>query len=210
MAVLACCTLAAQAPAKQPASKSRAAGQPVSGAKSKKSGKTSSGVAPVKTLVAPKKSTKVAAGKAKALAGGRTTGKKPTVSAKSRRAAANASPRQYGQMQPTPDRYKEIQRALVDKGYFHGQIDGNWGADSADAMKRFQADQDLDADGKLSSLSIIALGLGPRREGAESKTASGDASGTTEAPATASETHEAGSSASNGETGNSASASESR
>ncbi|MEQ1945918.1 MAG: peptidoglycan-binding domain-containing protein [Bryobacteraceae bacterium] len=71
--------------------------------------------------------------------------------------------RAYGQMQPGQERYKEIQQALLDRGYFRGQADGLWGSDSADALKRFQLDQNLDADGKISSLSLIALGLGPRR-----------------------------------------------
>jgi len=69
------------------------------------------------------------------------------------------------QQQPTTDRYKEIQQALSDKGYFHGAADGNWGPDSVDAMKRFQRDQSLDDDGKIGSLALIALGLGPKRGG---------------------------------------------
>jgi hypothetical protein len=68
------------------------------------------------------------------------------------------------QQQPTTDRYKEIQHALADKGYFAGSPDGVWGPDSVDALKRFQRDQNLTDDGKLGSLSLIALGLGPRRE----------------------------------------------
>ncbi len=33
-----------------------------------------------------------------------------------------------------------------------------------DALKRFQHDQNLVEDGKIGSLSLIALGLGPKRE----------------------------------------------
>jgi peptidoglycan hydrolase-like protein with peptidoglycan-binding domain len=65
--------------------------------------------------------------------------------------------------QPTTDRYKEIQQALADKGYFGGPVDGNWGPSSTDALKRFQHDQNLLEDGKVGSLSLIALGLGPKR-----------------------------------------------
>jgi hypothetical protein len=43
-----------------------------------------------------------------------------------------------------------------------------WGQDSIEALKRFQADQNLAADGKLTSLSLIALGLGPKRLSAQS------------------------------------------
>lgn len=69
------------------------------------------------------------------------------------------------QQQPTQDRYREIQQALGEKGYFAGEPDGNWGAESVDALKRFQRDQNLTEDGKIGALSLIALGLGPRRNG---------------------------------------------
>ena len=58
----------------------------------------------------------------------------------------------------------EIQQALADKGYFNGTVNGTWGPDSVEALKRFQQDQSLDPDGKLGALSIIALGLGPKRQ----------------------------------------------
>jgi Putative peptidoglycan binding domain len=81
------------------------------------------------------------------------TGKKPTV----------AVARRSNQQQPTQDRYREIQQSLSEKGYFAGQPDGNWGPESTDALKHFQHDQSLTEDGKLGALSLIALGLGPRR-----------------------------------------------
>jgi peptidoglycan hydrolase-like protein with peptidoglycan-binding domain len=67
-------------------------------------------------------------------------------------------------MAPTPERYREIQQALIDKGYYGGEPSGVWGTDSALALKKFQKDQSLQADGKLDSLTLISLGLGPRRE----------------------------------------------
>ena len=67
------------------------------------------------------------------------------------------------QQHPTQQRYQEIQQALASKGYFQGEANGEWGPDSADALKRFQADQNLTPDGKINSLSLIALGLGPKR-----------------------------------------------
>jgi peptidoglycan hydrolase-like protein with peptidoglycan-binding domain len=76
--------------------------------------------------------------------------------------------RRSSQVAPTPDRYKEIQQALVSKGYLHSEPNGEWGADSAEALKRFQADQNLTPDGKLNSLSLIAMGLGPKRMTAQS------------------------------------------
>ena len=72
------------------------------------------------------------------------------------------------QQAPTQDRYREIQQALAAKGYLHGEPSGAWDADAADALKRFQADQNLMPDGKINSLSLIALGLGPKRLTAKS------------------------------------------
>jgi peptidoglycan hydrolase-like protein with peptidoglycan-binding domain len=69
-----------------------------------------------------------------------------------------------GQMAPTPDRYREIQQALVAKGYGTQEPDGVWGPQWIDSLKRFQQDQKLEPSGKLTALSIITLGLGPRRE----------------------------------------------
>lgn len=67
-------------------------------------------------------------------------------------------------MAPTPERYREIQQALIDKGYYEGEPSGAWGPDCTLALKRFQQDQSLQADGKLGPLTLISLGLGPRRE----------------------------------------------
>jgi hypothetical protein len=69
------------------------------------------------------------------------------------------------QLSPTSDRYREIQQALVSKGYLQAdQATGVWDQNSMDAMKRFQSEQNIDASGKLNSLSLIALGLGPRHD----------------------------------------------
>lgn len=72
---------------------------------------------------------------------------------------------------PTPDRFREIQAALADKGYLTPEeANGAWSQSSADALKRFQADQNLESTGKINSLSLIALGLGPRHDSAPSRT----------------------------------------
>jgi hypothetical protein len=85
-----------------------------------------------------------------------------------RKGKGSRGPTRYYQQAPTADRYKEIQQALATKGYLHGEPNGQWDADSADALKRFQADQSLMPDGKINSLSLIALGLGPKRLTAKS------------------------------------------
>ncbi len=69
------------------------------------------------------------------------------------------------QLAPTSDRYREIQEALSAKGYLPpDHASGAWDQTSADALKRFQAEQNIDASGKINSLSLIALGLGPKHD----------------------------------------------
>ena len=86
----------------------------------------------------------------------KTTGKRK----KSKTAAADWRSRQLA---PTPERYKEIQTALAQRGYLHAAPSGVWDASSAEALRRFQQDQNLEPNGKLNSLSLIALGLGAKR-----------------------------------------------
>jgi putative peptidoglycan binding protein len=94
------------------------------------------------------------------------TSSKKTVASKkgksSRKPVAAAVARQ---MTPTPERYKEIQQALVEKGYLKSEPKGVWDAQSSDALRQFQTDQKLSPTGKLSSASLIALGLGPKTAG---------------------------------------------
>ena len=97
---------------------------------------------------------------AKAPAPRPTSGKS---NAKPSKTTAVASYRRSNQQQPTAERFQEIQQALADRGYFEGTADGQWGSGSAEALKRFQREQSLTDDGKIGSLSLIALGLGPRR-----------------------------------------------
>ena len=96
------------------------------------------------------------------------------TSSRGRRVTAKrrAAPRPTYQTHPTADRYKEIQQALADKGYFKGQVDGAWGDDSVAALKKFQTDHQLDNEGKITSLSLIQLGIGPKHDGRSIRTAS--------------------------------------
>ena len=67
------------------------------------------------------------------------------------------------QSAPTSDRYREIQVALADRGYLSPEeANGAWGSSSTDALKKFQVEQTLESTGRIDSLSLIALGLGPR------------------------------------------------
>lgn len=69
-----------------------------------------------------------------------------------------------GQMEPSPDRYREIQQALASKGYLKSEPSGSWDPQSQDALRRFQADQKLDQSGTITAKSLIALGLGPAKQ----------------------------------------------
>lgn len=110
------------------------------------------------TTTAKKKTTTSTAKKRKPV-----TARKATATA-SRAPAAPKQTWRTRQLQPTPDRYKEIQQALMSKGYLAGEQPGSWNQQSVDALRHFQEDQNLDATGKINSLSLIALGLGPKRE----------------------------------------------
>lgn len=98
---------------------------------------------------------------------------KPTtriINSRKRTAAYKPAPVTWRSRQavPSPERYKEIQEALASKGYLpQDQANGAWTDSSADALRRFQTDQNITATGKINSLSLIALGLGPRHDSAE-------------------------------------------
>jgi hypothetical protein len=76
------------------------------------------------------------------------------------------------QTSPAPERYKEIQDALAAKGYLDSaEATGSWGGNSVAALKRFQADQRIEGNGKINSLSLIALGLGTKPAAAATQSA---------------------------------------
>jgi hypothetical protein len=100
----------------------------------------------------------------------KSVAKKRAVTSASARKKTPAKPAvtwRNRQLQPTQDRYREIQTALVSKGYLGPeQVTGAWDQNSSDALKQFQAAQNLDTSGKINSLSLIALGLGPKHDAA--------------------------------------------
>ena len=81
-----------------------------------------------------------------------------------RKAPVTASNYRRGQAAPTADRYREIQQALSDRGYLKNEPNGVWDQQSSDALKQFQTENNLTPTGKLSSLSLIQLGLGPKHD----------------------------------------------
>jgi len=96
-----------------------------------------------------------------------TSTKKQTTYARGRARGRSPQPiaarRYYGQQSPTQDRYTEIQQALITRGFLNTTPTGTLDAATVDALKRFQQEQNLPPTGKITSLSLIALGLGPKR-----------------------------------------------
>jgi hypothetical protein len=137
-------------------------------AKSKSSAKKTT--AKKSTAKSSKSAPKAASGKqstsTKPTSAKQASSSKKTSGKRTSTKTAASSYRRSTQREPAPERYKEIQQTLADKGYFGGPVNGTWNSDSVDALKRFQRDQHIGDDGKLGSLSLIALGLGPKR-GAE-------------------------------------------
>lgn len=89
-----------------------------------------------------------------------TSAKKTSAKKKSTKSGKKA-PAVTRQMAPTPERYKEIQQALIDRGYLKSEPTGVWDEASSAAMAQFQTERNLPATGKLTAASLIALGLGP-------------------------------------------------
>jgi len=118
-------------------------------------------------------------GTARATTGG-TASRTPNRTATAYRRNTYRAPvrRSYAPQQPTSDRYREIQDALVAKGYLQTQPSGVWDKDSLDAMQRFQQDQKLEPTGKLTARSLVALGLGPKSPATTVVPANGGPGGT--------------------------------
>lgn len=112
---------------------------------------------------APKKAAPKAAA-TKAPSGKTTTTKKaPLRTARStKKGSLPRTPVRVRQMTPSADRYREIQESLVAKGYLQQEPTGVWDTKSSDALRQFQTETDLTPTGKLSSLTLIRLGLGPK------------------------------------------------
>jgi len=94
---------------------------------------------------------------------GSATSSSTTARKGSRKRGAPVARAAPGQAAPTPDRVRDIQQALNERGY-STPVDGAWSKDTEAALAKFQADQNLDGKGKLNSLSLIGLGLGPKHD----------------------------------------------
>jgi len=152
------------------AHKKSAAKKSTAAAAKSESSKKSGGKAAPKKSAGKKSATKSGSASASKTTTAPKTGSKSgakTSASKRGKKGATASKTTWRnrQLAPSPDRYKQIQDALVAKGFLKpDDATGQWGQNSADALKKFQAAQNIESNGKINSLSLIALGLGPRRE----------------------------------------------
>jgi hypothetical protein len=91
--------------------------------------------------------------------------KGPSASKSGKSSGKNATTWRNRQTVPSPARYRQIQEALAGKGYLRPEdANGVWNQSSINALKKFQTDQNIESSGKINSLSLIALGLGPKHE----------------------------------------------
>lgn len=92
--------------------------------------------------------------------------KKTASSSKRRKSSSKRAAKSRGPQRPEPERIREIQTALASRGY-DVEPNGVWDSRSVEAVKRFQNDNEiknLTGKGKLDSLTLIALGLGPKHD----------------------------------------------
>jgi hypothetical protein len=120
----------------------------------KKKSTGSSPTAPTKGQHPAITSSKKSAAKPSGKSSARTSGK-----------TSNRARKQPGQKAPTNDRINEIQMALARDGSFRGAPTGKWDADTAEAMRKFQAGHGLNPSGKLDAPTLQRLGLGSQTAG---------------------------------------------
>ena len=72
-------------------------------------------------------------------------------------------------MAQSHSRIREVQQALKDKGFDPGSVDGVNGPATRSALKKFQAQNNLTADGRLGPKTLDALGVKEAKSGTQLK-----------------------------------------
>jgi peptidoglycan hydrolase-like protein with peptidoglycan-binding domain len=62
---------------------------------------------------------------------------------------------------PSPRGVQEVQARLRQLGFYHGAIDGVWGAETQSAISAFQQGRGLQPNGQLNPTTVAALGINP-------------------------------------------------
>lgn len=71
------------------------------------------------------------------------------------------------------DTVRQIQQKLISSGYLSGNADGIYGAKTTAAVKKFQQDNGLTADGVCGTQTLSALGIGGASGGGQTVTEGG-------------------------------------
>jgi peptidoglycan hydrolase-like protein with peptidoglycan-binding domain len=92
----------------------------------------------------------------------KSSGKSSAASSKKKKSSKKSrhARREPSQKAPTPERISEIQSSLARGGYYQGDPNGKWDANTVAAMQKFQSANGLDPSGKLDATSLQKLGLG--------------------------------------------------
>ena len=70
-----------------------------------------------------------------------------------------------GQQRPDAERTRDIQQALIQQNYLQGSPSGVWDQSTRNAMARFQEDHGWQTKMVPDARALIALGLGPSKDG---------------------------------------------
>jgi len=65
----------------------------------------------------------------------------------------------------SPAEIREIQQVLIEKGFFHGRVDGKMGPETTQALIAFQRSEGLEASGRIDERTTVALGVSGRTQG---------------------------------------------
>jgi peptidoglycan hydrolase-like protein with peptidoglycan-binding domain len=57
---------------------------------------------------------------------------------------------------------RELQQVLIDRGYYHGRVDGVFGPEMREALISFQRKEGFEATGRIDNRTVSALGLSGR------------------------------------------------
>jgi len=60
---------------------------------------------------------------------------------------------------------RRMQEVLIEKGFFHGRVDGRFGPETRRALISFQQREGIEASGRLDERTFAALGISSRSEG---------------------------------------------
>lgn len=72
------------------------------------------------------------------------------------------------------DQVSQVQTALKNQGFYNGAVDGKFGSATETAVKAFQTDRGLTADGKVGAQTLKALGISGSSSGGTQGADNGD------------------------------------